>query len=150
MRGPYVSGARGVWLKVKCHQRSEFIAPSLAWNPTDQTRITTWLWYQNLARPQDQGVVFTFKGQPVGPITQNLAGPNNDNSQPIKDMVYNAQVEHDLSPDLKVHAKFLTHTFTGYEDAIRWSTVSKTNTIAPYFDGSNFNDWRYRTVIPAG
>ena len=128
------------------HQQSEFIAPSLSWNPTSDTRVSSWLWYQNLERPQDQGVVFNFKGQPVGPISQNLAGPNNANSQFIGDLVYNLELDQKITPDLTFQSKFLLHNFDGHEDAIRWSTVSATNTISPYFDGSHFNDWQYDLV----
>jgi iron complex outermembrane receptor protein len=131
------------------HQHSEFIAPSLAWNPEPGTRITTWLWFQNLDRPQDQGVVFNFHGQPVGGIQNNLAGPYNDNDQHIDDMVYNLQAEQDLAPDLKVRIKYLAHYFHGYEDAIRWNSVTATNTIAPYFDGSRFNDWQNDLIADA-
>jgi iron complex outermembrane receptor protein len=128
------------------HQQSIFVGPSITWNPTPDTRWTTWLWYQDLERPQDQGVVFTYKGQPYGPISRNLAGPNNNNTQFIDDLVISSKVEHDITPDLTVSARFLTHYFDGHEDAIRWSTVSAANTISPYYDGSLFNDWQYDLV----
>ena len=128
------------------HQRSVFVAPSLAWAPSERTRITTWVWYQHLERPQDQGVVFTFQGDPVGPISRNLAGPNNENTQYIDDTVYNVQIEHDITPNLKARGRFLAHNFDGYVDAIRWNNVTAANRIAPYYDNSNFNDWQYDVI----
>jgi iron complex outermembrane receptor protein len=106
------------------------------------------MWYQHLLRPQDNGVVFTYAGQPVGPITRNLAGPDND-TQYIDDMVYSLQVEHDISPDLTVRSKFLMHNFDGHEDAIRWGSVSAANTVSPYFDASSFNNWQFDFIEDA-
>jgi iron complex outermembrane receptor protein len=122
------------------HQKSEFIAPSLAWNPTDTTRVSTWLWYQELQRPQDGGVVFSFTGHPTGPITENLAGPNNPNLQDIRDTVYGLQADQDLTSNLNFEAKYLLHYFTGEENTIRWNAVTAANTVAPFFDGSQEKD----------
>jgi iron complex outermembrane receptor protein len=124
------------------HQQSEFIAPSLTWNPAPDTRVTTWLWYQHQLRPNDNGVVFTTTGQPVGPISRNLAGMDN-NTQYIDDMIYDAKIEHDINSDLTISGKFLMHNFDGHEDAIRWNNVYAANTIAPYYDHSHFNDWQF-------
>jgi iron complex outermembrane recepter protein len=123
-------------------QQSEFIAPSLSWNPAPDTQVTSWVWYQHLLRPQDNGVVFSASGQPVGPITRNLAGPGN-NTQYIDDTVYGLEVDHEVSPDLTLRGKYLMHNFDGHDDAIRWSNVSAANTIAPYYDHSSFNDWQF-------
>ncbi|MGV3531610.1 MAG: TonB-dependent receptor, partial [Chthoniobacteraceae bacterium] len=46
------------------HNRSVFFSPSMLWNISDRTRLATWLWYQHLERPYDNGVAFTFDGRP--------------------------------------------------------------------------------------
>ena len=124
------------------HQQSEFIAPSLSWTPTPDTRVTTWMWYQHLLRPNDNGVVFTTDGHPSGPISQNLAGTEN-NTQYIDDWLYDAKVEHDINSELTISGKFLMHNFDGHEDAIRWNNVTAANRIAPFYDHSSFNDWQF-------
>ena len=128
------------------HQQSYFLAPSLTWTPDAVTTITGWAWFQDLQRPQDQGVVFTAKGQPVGPISENLAGPNNSNTQYIYDSVFGLKAGRALLPGLTSHVKLLAHHFAGHEDAIRWNNVSTTNTITPYYDDSQFRDWQYDAI----
>lgn len=130
------------------HTRSIFFSPSLAWKISEQTRLTTWLWYQHLERPYDNGVVFTFDGIPVGPISRNLAGPNH-NEQTIDDLAYSMQLEHDLTPDLTIRGKFMVHNFEGDMDAIRWSGVSAANTISPYYDASSFHNWQFNFILDA-
>ncbi|MCE0483525.1 MAG: TonB-dependent siderophore receptor [Methylacidiphilales bacterium] len=130
------------------HQRSEFFGPSLTYNLSQDTRLTFWTWYQHLERPQDNGVVFSYTGTPVGPISRNLAGPAH-NSQQIDDLIHGIDFEHDVSSDLKLRAKFLMHYFDGKDDAIRWSTVSAANTIAPYYDASSFHNWQFDLLTDA-
>ena len=116
-----------------------FFAPSLTWVLPDQTRITAWLWYQHLVRPQDNGVVFSYTGHPVGPISRNLGG-SEYNSQAIDDIVTGLQLDHPINDDLSLHLRYLYHSFDGQTDAIRWSTVSAANKITPYYDNSSFHN----------
>jgi len=131
------------------HKESTFIAPSFTWNLSEQTRLTTWLWYQHLDRPVDNGCPFTFTGQPVGSITRNLAGPNTDNNQTIDDTVFGIRLNHDVTPDFTLREKFLMHYFDSTMDAIRFGTVNAANRLSPYYDGSSFNDLEFDLVSDA-
>ncbi|GAA5482272.1 TonB-dependent receptor [Haloferula sargassicola] len=127
--------------------RSILIAPSVTWNLSDDTRLTSWMWYQNLERPVDNGIAFSPTGQPVGPVNQNLIGPGH-NTQFIDDYVYSLQLEHDFSEDFTLRARALVHHFDGKNDAFRWSPGTG-NTVSAYLDTSSFGNWEYDLVTDA-
>ena len=125
--------------------RSTFIAPSVSWNISDCTRLSAWMWFQDVDRPYDNGVPFTRAGYPTGPISQNLAGPGH-NSQQIQDTLASLQIEHDFSEDFTLRSKFLVHNFEGQFDAIRWSQGAGT-TLTNYLDKSMFHNWQYDLLV---
>ncbi len=127
---------------------SVLVAPSLIWNISDQTRLTTWLWFQHVDRPHDNGVVFTPLGDPTGPISRNIVGPNY-NTQAINDTIYSIQLEHDFTPDFTARGKFLVHNFEGENDAIRTMGFSGANAISAYYDASLFHNWQFDLILDA-
>jgi iron complex outermembrane receptor protein len=131
------------------HKEDVFFSPSLAWYPTPDTRVTTWLWYQHLDRPQDDGVAFTSNGRPAEPISTNRAGPDH-NYQWINDVVHGIQVEHDVTPDLTLREKYLMHYFDAGDDAFRVNgATSATNTYKLYLDESSFNNLEFDSATDA-
>ncbi|MBK1883085.1 TonB-dependent siderophore receptor [Luteolibacter pohnpeiensis] len=128
------------------HNQSTFFSPSFTWNISPQTRLTTWLWYQDLERPHDNGVVFTSDGKPTGSIYRNLAGFGHT-TQDIEDFVYSLQLEHDLNQDLTLRGKVLVHNFEAENDAIRWSPGSVSGTVNNYLDASEFDNWQYNFLV---
>ena len=126
-------------------EKSTFVAPSLTWVFPDQTRLTAWLWYQQDNRPNDDGVAFTSKGQPVEPISMNRAGPDH-NSQLIDDVVAGLQLDHNLSESVKLNQKLEFHEFNAWNNDIRFTSATATNnTVTPTYDKSTFaiNDMKY-------
>lgn len=128
------------------HKQALFIGPSMTWRISDQTQITTWLWYQNLDRPVDPGAIFNFAGQPVGPISRNLAGPYTDQHQPIDDVVLGIHLDHQVNASLKWREKFIMHYFDSYIDAIRFGSATAANKVSPYYDNSSFNNLEFDLV----
>ncbi|WP_193213437.1 TonB-dependent siderophore receptor [Luteolibacter marinus] len=126
---------------------SLFLAPGLTWNITDCTRLTTWLWYQDLDRPVDNGIAFARAGGPVGDITWNLTGPGH-HTQYIEDFLYSVQIDHEVSEDFSLRARALVHHFDGQNDAFRWSAGAG-NTVSAYLDASSFGNWEYDVVTDA-
>ncbi len=120
------------------HRESRFLSPSILWLPTPDTRISSWLWYENLDRPVDCGVSFTYNGHPAGDIDVNRTDPNH-NTQPIEDVVWGLKVEHDTAPNVTVRDRFLLHYFDSSMDAVRvnGATTNK-NTYTTYLDNSSF------------
>ncbi len=129
------------------HNRSTFIAPSVTWNISDCTRLSAWLWFQDVDRPYDNGVAFTRAGYPVGPISENFTGPEH-NSQAIQDTLASVQLDHRISDDLSIRAKFLVHNFEGQIDAIRTSQGAG-NTLTNFLDKSMFHNWQYDLLTDA-
>ncbi|MBB5352587.1 iron complex outermembrane receptor protein [Haloferula luteola] len=127
--------------------RSILVAPSLTWKISDDTRLTTWMWYQNLDRPVDNGVAFSPMGYPVGPITRNLTGSRHHN-QEIEDSVFSAQIDHEVNESFSVRARALVHHFRGENDAFRWSPGAGNNVNA-YLDASIFGNWEYDFIADA-
>ena len=131
------------------HRESTFLAPSLSWQPAPDTRVTTWLWYQNLDRPVDNGVPFTYNGKPAGDISVNRTDPDH-NTQQIDDVVWGTKIEYDVTPDLTLRDRFLLHWFDSENDAVRVNgATSAKNTYTTYLDKSSFHNLEFNNTAEA-
>ena len=120
---------------------SVFLTPSFAWHPSDDTRVTAWLWYQHLDKPVDDGVAFSNAGQPIAPIETFLGDPNH-NTQEIDDVFGGVTLEHEFSHTLSFRQEVQAHLFDAEMDAVRrFGGTSPTNTVSPFYDASQFDQW---------
>jgi iron complex outermembrane receptor protein len=130
-------------------RESTFFSPSVAWRPAKDVRVTSWLWYQDLVRPVDNGVAFTNMGKPAEDIRVNRAGPYH-NTQDIQDIVWGTQLEYDLTPELTLRDRFLVHDFDSKMDAIRVSgATSAANKYTTYLDRSSFHNLEFDNFTEA-
>ncbi|QDV08153.1 Ferrichrome-iron receptor precursor [Planctomycetes bacterium Poly30] len=121
--------------------QSLFLAPSFEWRPSEDSRLTAWVWYQNRSKPVDDGVAFSSAGKPIASIDTFLGDPDH-NSQSVEDTFLGLKFEHDLHDDLTFRQEIQLHYFDAEMDAVRrFGTTSSSETVTPFYDASTFVSW---------